>query len=730
MAPKIYLALAFHNHQPVGNFGWVFQEAYDKAYLPMLECMERHPAIRLAQHYTGPLRDWLIENQPSFFPRLRTLVERSQIEIMTGSYYEAVLASLVDADKIGQIQKLTAAVKEDFGYDATGLWLAERIWEPHLPESLSEAGVQYTIVDDTHFKAVGYSDEDLLGYYVTEEQGKTLKVFGTSMPLRYSIPWKSVEDVIEWLRDQAEAEDASGRYAGRARVAVMGDDGEKFGMWPGTYEHVWEKGWMDRFFEAVEENSEWLETIPPGECARDFPSLGRIYLPTSSYDEMGEWAMPPDGAWELPHLKHEFEREGRSDVLKYLRGGLWRSFMVKYPEVNQLHKKALWVSRKVHAMPGGKKKNDALDHLWAGQCNCGYWHGVFGGIYLFHIREADYRHLLSAENLADGLTGNPGDGKFARQDVVDFDLDALDDIVVTTDRQNVVVDPDQGGALVEWDFRPAAYNLLNVLTRRREGYHKNLVDAAAAGLVVTPDMEHKGDKPDSIHSETVRAREPRLQEKLIYDWHRRAALIDHFLGKGAALDGYYRANYEELGDFVNQPYEFEASDGPDGSVRVTLRRRGHVWQGTVQLPVTVEKRLRIDPASDVLLVDYIITNGNKGPLDTRFGVETSWGFAGGNDAHTYLTIGADRYSLGEVAANDEVMDMTITSELWGIEVAAQTDRAATLWRFPLEAISASEAGFERNYQGTTMLWWWPLVLRPGETWSSTLKYHLNLRDQS
>ena len=35
--------------------------------------------------------------------------------------------------------------------------------------------------------------------------------------------------------------------------------------------------------------------------------------------------------------------------------------------------------------------------LFRGQCNCAYWHGVFGGVYLFHIRAANYANLLDAE---------------------------------------------------------------------------------------------------------------------------------------------------------------------------------------------------------------------------------------------------------------------------------------------------------------------------------------------
>ena len=118
-----------------------------------------------------------------------------------------------------------------FGGRPRGAWLAERVWEPDLPTSLVTAGYGWTVLDDAHFRAAAIPEEALWGPYTTDDQGKVLTVFGTEQGLRYRIPFSEVDDVIGYLRDHAtEAGD---------RVGTMGDDGEKFGGWPKTFEHCW-----------------------------------------------------------------------------------------------------------------------------------------------------------------------------------------------------------------------------------------------------------------------------------------------------------------------------------------------------------------------------------------------------------------------------------------------------------------------------------------------------------
>ncbi|MBI2447076.1 MAG: 4-alpha-glucanotransferase, partial [Candidatus Omnitrophica bacterium] len=142
----------------------MFDEAYEKAYLPFINILERHPEVKMVLHYSGSLLDYLFENRPEFIEKVKMLAGRGQVEVMTGGYYEPILPLIPAQDSIGQINLLTNVVRRSFNYSPKGAWLAERVWEPHLPKVLSSANVEYTVLDDSHFRSVGIEPEKKMGY--------------------------------------------------------------------------------------------------------------------------------------------------------------------------------------------------------------------------------------------------------------------------------------------------------------------------------------------------------------------------------------------------------------------------------------------------------------------------------------------------------------------------------------------------------------------------------------
>lgn len=704
MAPRISLALALHNHQPVGNFGWVFAEVYERAYLPMIEALERHPGVRLSLHYTGPLLDWLVAERPEAVARLRALVDRGQVEILGGGFYEPVLASLPERDRIGQLTRMSAELERLFGRRPQGAWLAERVWEPDLPTSLAAAGYAWTILDDAHFRAAAIPEEDLWGPYTTEDQGHLLRVFGTEQGLRYRIPFRDVEDVIGYLRQHAtEAGD---------RVGMMGDDGEKFGAWPTTWEHCWgERRWVERFFAALEANADWLTTTTPSAWLAEHPPIGRVYVPTGSYAEMGEWALPPDESLVFSDVLHRAQAEGRPEA-RWLRGAFWRNFQVKYREINDLHKQMLRVSAGVAAMPAGPDRDRALDHLYQGQSNDCYWHGLFGGIYISHMRLATYEHLIAAEDIAEGVAGTR-----CAAESRDLDMDGVDEVRLAADGQVVTVDLDGGAGIGGWDVRPVRHALTAVMRRRPEAYHEILRQRGDGPSAA--DAPDDDDAPASIH-DAFRVKEPGLAARLVYDAYERRSGLVRALALDTAPDDWAMARATELGDAVDGAYTLVDL----GQDRLITRREATIAGAAVT--VTKTYILGGDRRSPTLECLVALEHRDGPSIDVRLGLEWSTTMlgGGGNPAAWWevegTRVGHD--SAGQAANVDTIGQ---GNDYVGVTVTTSLDDPADAWWAPIETVSNSENGFERVYQGSGLLLSWRLQLRPGERWDRVVRHRIS-----
>jgi hypothetical protein len=695
VGPRIALALTLHNHQPVGNFGWVIEDAYEHAYFPMLVALEHHPGIRVGLHYSGPLLEWIGLTHPDFLARLRAMVERDQIEILGGGLYEPVLAAIPERDRVAQLEGMADLVERTFGRRPQTAWLAERVWEPDLPTSLAAAGYRATILDDAHLRAAGVAEDAMWGPYTTEDQGRLITVFGTEQGLRYRIPFRPVEEVIDYLREHATE-------AGE-RLGTMGDDGEKFGAWPSTWQECWGAGaWVERFFAALDTNADWLSTVTPSAWLADHRPIGRVYVPVGSYAEMGAWALPADESRAFLETLARDRADGRPEP-RWMRGASWRNFQVKYREINDLHKRMLRVSEAVAALPPGAIRTQALDHLMRGQSNDVYWHGLFGGIYLPDLRLATAANLVAAEDAA-----NAASDRLVRAEATDVDLDGRDEVILADEAQVLTIDLDEGAGISDWDIRAARYALASVLRRRPEAYHE-----ALRHMSQTPAIEPLDTLAGirSIH-DAMRAKEAGIVDHLRYDDHERRSGLVRFLPFDVTPDAYRAGELPDLGTAIAAPHTIlelsarhlatsaaSAVRMPDGNVAVTIRKELRIGGS------------RLRPTLDVAVT---ISNAGSSRLHARLGLEWSLMLlgGGGNPAAWYEIDGRRSAHDGRGAFGD--VEVIRQGNDWiGLSVATTPSPRADAWWAPIETVSNSDDGFERVYQGSCLLLSWLVDLAPG-----------------
>ncbi len=644
----IRFVFGLHLHQPVGNFGHVFEEHVRDVYLPFITHAKDSGLLPIAIHMSGPLLDWLERYDARVLDLIGNLASQNKIELLLAGYYEPVLAVIPREDRIEQIAWMRAAIERRFGVHASGLWLTERVWEPNLAADLADAGVEFAIVDDRHFLVSGVGRERLHAPLWTEHDGKRVALFAIDERLRYLIPFQPPRDTLQYLttiRDKGY------------ELAVLADDGEKFGGWPGTKDWVYAKGWLKEFTRtilgAVERGDVLLSTF--SDALAHVPSSGLAYVSTASYREMEAWSLPPDAADRLAELEAELgpDRLTRDGAL--IRGSHWRNFLVKYAEANRMHKKMLALTSLCRARGDPVEARRAIGRA---QCNDAYWHGVFGGLYLPHLREAIWRELAAAERYL-------RIGEVACVEEIDIDVDGHTELWLHNECYSMIIAPDRGGAIEELTRFDTTRNFADSMTRRREPYHIVHAPVEPPPQVAHPEHKDAEGEGDAKRAPSIHEIEKSLQMSELppVDHDARALLQERVLPAKITQLEVERVTYAPVHSWAAEV--FRARHFIDAGV-------AHIELHTTVAGPTLSKRLHVS-------------------TDGHVSVEFEWSSAAFT-AGDWFTTELSFSQFPPVVASDS---------------------AEPIWWYPIETVAKSERGLDRTRQGMAALIRWPVALGRG-----------------
>jgi alpha-amylase len=660
MTQPITLLLGVHAHQPVGNFTEVIDEAHVRCYGKFFEVLEDYPEFRFAAHFSGWLLDVLAERHPRDMERIAAMTRRGQVEWFGSGDCEPVLAAIPYRDRVTQIVTLSDKLEQRFGMRPKGAWLTERVWESSVVGALAESGIEYVAVDDYHFLCTGRDGHSLDGYYTTEEGGTALDLFPISEAARYRLPFSPAEETVAWLEGLA--------LQGQ-RAAIYFDDIEKFGIWPETYEWVYEKGWLTKFVEGVLA-SPLIRTGTYEEFHAANRTRGVVYLPTTSYIEMNEWTLPAPAAREYHALLEDEKAAGRFERRKpFLRGGIWRNFFSRYPESNWMHKRMLAASARFAALPHKQQTAERRELLHRCQANDAYWHGLFGGLYLPHLRRAIWNNLLALEADLDRLSPRPAVSRG------DIDHDGREEIVLHGDLLQAVVRDDGDAAIIEFDAWECAHNFGDTLRRYDEAYHDKLdrqADATAAGEGIA--SAH--DRIAFLHEIAPGDAEP--------DSRPRGLFVEQWIdgvGHEHAIAGYRLAATSEREGAATFVADVDGMSGGRITKRIELSgRRLTVRLAAENLGGILTTRVNLAmPSCDGFLGRYVLASG-----------EIPGGF-------------------GDPLELEGATQLGLEDGVLGGRLRLLAALPAALRARPHRTVSQSEAGFEKVMQAVELTLSWPLA---------------------
>jgi hypothetical protein len=613
-------------------------------------------------------------------------------------------------DRLEQLKRLADYCEQHFGKRPTGAWLAERVWEPQLPRTLATANVAYTLVDDLPFLAAGFEPEELFGPYLAEDCGKSVWLFPGLKELRYLIPFRKVEECIDYLKSAAQ------RHPNGA--AAFGDDMEKFGVWPGTYKHCYVDGWLEQFFETLEENSPWLKTTTPGALMTSHQPLGRADLPTASYAEMMEWVLPTNTRLRVYALHKEFA--ARPDLLAFVRGSSWRGFLRKYPESNLLQKKMMRVSAAVASVPPRRSRyghsvvfKEARDRMLRGQGNDAYWHGVFGGIYAPHLRTELWRNLVRAESLADQLT--PGN-MVPRVEFLDYDADGASELLFTAPEYQVLLKPSDGATIAVFDFRPRSATLINSMSRRPEAYHSRLKEASSSAPSTGGAV--------SIHDQ-IRVKEPDLERFLRYDRFARHSFRLILCDPARTPADYETLQLNELASVAAGTFQVQNSSASGADLLLELLLSEHASDPARPPQLRITKHFLFGPSPNGCQVSCDVALSLSGPLSrpVLFGIESVINLLAPTEQDRFFETPSGPQNLRFSGALPGPT-LRMRDGWQRIRVILDAPDSEGFWVAPIETVSESEGGFERVYQGSQILALWRPELTVHPSFSARLHWRV------
>ncbi|MFC1480358.1 alpha-amylase/4-alpha-glucanotransferase domain-containing protein [Candidatus Omnitrophota bacterium] len=651
---KAKFAMAFHCYQPVFNFDREIERAFKNAYLPLMKTLEEFPGIKASFHFSGNMLEWFERRRPDFIEKIKKLMRRHQIELIGGGCFEPVMALIPERDRRQQLKMNEEIIARIFGIKPAGVWLAERVWEPSLADTLASCGVKYTILDDYHLLQAGVEEEKIFRPCLTRGEEGSLILFPALTRLRYSMPFRAPKVTLDYIKSVAH------RNGEKETCFFFADDGEKFGLWPHTYWWVHKRGWLRDFFTMLEDNTAHVQTATYSEIMNTVTSEDVDKVPESSYAEMMEWS-----------------------------GGNFKNFLKKYPEAERMHRRMISVSDMVgridtEALSSASRESvrQARKELFKAQSGCAYWHGTFGGLYLPHLRSGVYEHLIKAQNIVDAERSRCD--RYVRS--VEHDLaGGRSETVLGNKFVDVFVKSFGGGGVSELDYKPLNVNLVNTMSRVKEAYHGKLTGAHSARTKKARKTIARGEFAD-IH-DALGVGERGLRRILSYDDYQRASFLTHIFrdtspwreaakfrtSNNSFLKGAYVSRSGNKGDFITY----------------ALSRRDKVFIDNARpFDLEVVKKITVGVGPAVMFSHSILKHSG-GPLLLKYGVEFNFLVWDKTVMSRPRFTRTDRFSL-----KDRYSGLCLDFFL---------DREAAVFMQPVYTVNETDSGLRKTFQGISLL---------------------------
>ena len=636
-------------------------EVYENSYKPFLVKIHKNK-LPITLHYSGELLSWLIDSHDGMQMLFNDLLKQKRLEILGGGYYSPLFSLIPRKDRVEQIEAMTTDLRKRFGKRPRGMWITEKVWEPSMPMTMNNAGMEFTFLDEEFFENAGLFNGELYQACITEDQGKTVSIFPVSNRLISQFNLLSAKELVEQIIECGSEKEN--------RIVTMLMNGEDLVFDDATGEK------MDEMFRLIDEKRSRIEVVLPGRYVREIQQKKKVYFGCVSPGDIGRWSGPV--------FRENTEHSGTSaapgdrPVRVVNTQSFFRHFLSKYPESNNLYSRMIDVHLLVSQLRGDRqrKKTAALE-LHKSQNHSAFWHGGGeAGIYSAEVRRKAYSNLIEAEKITREKSG-------FRASLIkwDFDMDGLEEIIYRGLSINTIIHK-KGGTVTELDYFRRPHNYLATMARHREWYHNGEVS----------------------------------------DTYPRSAFIDHFFQPDEKMEKFIANEHREGGDFISGIYQIEKIS--NDSKEALLFRNGSVNTKKSRFSIRINKAYSLK--RNVISIEYEIINNSDTVLNTLFGTEINLALSSSRGVNIDVAVkkNDEITDIEQWSSTTGISEIQIQDQKRQAVLFIESEMKCGLWTFPLTTSTGTGKKVEQLYQSNCFVPLWSISLGPGKVWKNRISLRI------
>ena len=349
-----------------------FDKDYLSVYKPLARFLYSHQSFSFSLSFTGPQLQFLRKKRNEFIVILKELVERKQVEIIGGGFYEPILPLLFPVDRTGQIDLLSAEIRQTIGKRPRGVSLFEDCWDSSLVNSLQTCGIEYSLLESSLIPPDKRRFIPIIMTYL-EKSIDIYPFYENLIPDNVTTPEDFIKNIVKQV-EKVEKKDSYFQYEPERIVNICFTHAQ--------FRMLMEKGWFEELYSYLENNETRIITSTPFLYGKKVSTRIPYNISAGINSTIANWTT---------QTVQDAENKQNYSVTVF-------DFLNSYPQSHKLYNRIMYVSILVNMYKKDKmRKKAAREKLWQAQTGTALIGNSKGLFFNAKDRQLAYKNLMEAE---------------------------------------------------------------------------------------------------------------------------------------------------------------------------------------------------------------------------------------------------------------------------------------------------------------------------------------------